>query len=127
MGISFKHKGSFKNTERFLKKAEKADFWTRLEKYGQEGVEALASATPVNSGLTADSWTYEINKSRDDCAIYWVNTNVQDGWFNVAIGLQYGHGTRNGGWVEGIDYINPTIQPIFERIAEDIWSEIKNW
>jgi len=110
-----------------LKKAEKADFWTRLEKYGEDGVAALASATPVNSGLTADSWSYEIRKSANDCAIYWVNNNLQDGWFNVAIGLQYGHGTGTGGWVEGIDYINPAIQPIFERIAEDVWSEIRNW
>lgn len=127
MGISFRHKGDFKNTERFLKKAEKAEFWTRLEKYGEEGVAALASATPVNSGLTADSWSYEIHKTADDCAIYWVNNNTQDGWFNVAIGLQYGHGTGTGGWVEGIDYINPAIQPIFERIAEDVWSEIRSW
>ena len=127
MGISFRHKGDFRHTERFLKKAEKAEFWERLERYGQEGVEALASATPVNSGLTAGSWSYEIRKDRDDCAIYWTNSNDQDGWFNVAIGLQYGHATGTGGWVEGIDYINPAIQPIFEKIAEDIWSEIKRW
>ena len=127
MKISFTHRGNFQKTERFLKKAEKADFWSRLEKYGEEGVQALASATPVDSGLTADSWTYEIKKDPTDCAIYWSNTNDQAGWFNVAIGLQYGHGTRNGGWVEGIDYINPAIQPIFERIAEDVWSEIGSW
>lgn len=127
MKISFRHKGNFDKTERFLKKAEKAGFFDRLEKYGEEGVAALAAATPVNSGLTADSWTYEIHKEAEDCAIYWINTNVQDGWFNVAIGLQYGHGTGTGGWVEGIDYINPVIQPIFQKIAEDIWSEVRGW
>lgn len=127
MGISFRHRGDFKKTERFLKKAEKADLWTRLEKYGQEGVNALSSATPKDTGLTAGSWNYEIHKSADDCAIYWTNSNDANGWFNVAIGLQYGHGTGTGGWVEGIDYINPAIQPIFEKIAEDIWSTIERW
>ena len=127
MGISFRHKGDFKNTERFLKKAEKTDFFSHLEQYGQEGVAALASATPVRSGLTADSWSYEIHKTADDCAIYWINSNDQDGWFNVAIGLQYGHGTGTGGWVEGIDYINPAIQPIFEKIADSVWREIGSW
>ena len=127
MRITFKHKGSFKNTEKFLKKAEKADYWTRLEKFGQEGVEALASATPTDSGKTASSWSYEIRKTADDCAIYWINDNVQDDWFNVAIGLQYGHATGTGGWVEGFDYINPAIRPIFDRIAEDVWREIGSW
>lgn len=127
MGISFKHGGDFKNIERFLKKAEKNDIWSVLENYGREGVRALASATPMDSGLTADSWTYEIRKDPSDCAIYWLNTNDQDGRFNVAIGLQYGHGTRNGGWVQGRDYINPVIQPIFDRIAADVWNEIQNW
>lgn len=127
MGIRFRHKGNFNHTERFLKKAEKADYFRRLERFGQEGVEALASATPVASGVTADSWRYEIHKTKDDCAIYWVNDNMQDGWFNVAMGLQFGHGTRTGGWVEGIDYINPVIRPIFERIAEDVWQEIGSW
>lgn len=127
MKITFNHRGSFKNTERFLKKAQKADYWTRLERFGQEGVEALASATPVSSGETAKSWTYEIRKTADDCAIYWSNNNVEDGWFNVAIGLQYGHATGTGGWVEGLDYINPAIRPVFERIAEDVWAEIGRW
>lgn len=127
MKISFKHRGSFKNTEKFLKKAEKADYWTRLERFGQEGVEALAAATPANTGKTASSWSYEIRKTADDCAIYWSNDNVEDEWFNVAIGLQYGHATGTGGYVEGFDYINPAIRPIFERIAEDVWREIGSW
>lgn len=127
MGISFKHRGDFKNTERFLKKAEKTDLWIRMDQYGKEGVEALSIATPVDSGLTADSWYYEIHKSADDCAIYWKNSNEKDGWFNVAIGIQMGHATGTGGWVEGFDYINPAIQPVFERIAEEIWREIQHW
>lgn len=127
MKISFRQKGDFRKTERFLKRARDADFFERLEEYGREGVEALSSATPVGTGLTAGSWSYEIRKTADDCAIYWTNSNVVDGWFNVAIGLQYGHGTGTGGWVEGIDYINPAIQPIFERIAEDVWATIQKW
>lgn len=127
MKVTFRHKGSFKNTEKFLKKAEKADYWTRLERFGQEGVEALAAATPTDSGKTASSWSYEIRKTVDDCAIYWSNDNVEDEWFNVAIGLQYGHATGTGGWVEGFDYINPAIRPIFDRIANDVWREIGSW
>ena len=127
MKISFRHKGSFKNTEKFLKKAEKADYWSRLERFGEEGVEALSSATPVDSGKTAQSWRYEIHKTAEDCAIVWYNDNNAEDWFNVAIGLQYGHGTNGGGWVQGIDYINPAIRPIFEKIAEDVWAEIGRW
>lgn len=127
MKISFRHRGSFKKTEKFLKKAEKLDYWKRLERFGQLGVEALANATPIDSGLTANSWEYEITKTEDDCAIYWKNTNVEDGWYVVAIGLQHGHATGTGGWVEGIDYINPAIRPIFEQIAEDVWAEIGRW
>ena len=103
------------------------DYWKRLERFGQLGVEALANATPIDSGLTANSWEYEITKTEDDCAIYWKNTNIEDGWYVVAIGLQHGHATGTGGWVEGIDYINPAIRPIFEQIAEDVWAEIGRW
>lgn len=124
MGISFRHRGSFKNTEKFLKKAEKTDFFAHLEKFGEMGVEALRSATPVDSGLTADSWGYEITHTNDECRIEFTNSNLQKGWFNVAIMLQFGHGTRNGGWVQGRDYINPAIQPIFDQIAEDAWNEV---
>lgn len=127
MKITFNHKGSFKNIEKFLKKAEKINYWERLERFGQEGVNALASATPTDSGKTASSWRYEIRKTADDCAIYWINDNVIDGWFNVAIGIQYGHATGTGGWVEGFDYINPAIRPIMERIAQDVWNEIGRW
>lgn len=127
MKISFFHRGSFKNAERFLKKAKKHDYIRTLERFGQEGVEALSLATPANSGYTATCWSYEIRMTADDCAIYWTNDNIQDGWFNVAVGLQYGHATGTGGWVQGFDYINPAIRPIFDRIAEDVWREIGRW
>lgn len=125
MGISFSQKGDFKHTEKFLKRAQKGDFFKHLETYGEMGVAALASATPVDSGLTASSWYYEIHAEPDDFAIYWKNRNDSQGWFNVAIGIQYGHATRNGGWIQGRDYINPVIRPIFEKIAETVWREVQ--
>ena len=125
MGISFKQRGDFKKTEKFLKRAQKGDFFKRLEEYGQMGVTALASATPIVTGLTASSWSYEIHNTPDDCAIYWVNNNLADGWFNIAIGLQYGHANRNGGWIQGRDYINPVIRPIFDQIAETVWRDVQ--
>ena len=127
MGLSFRHRGNFRKTENFLKKAERSDFLPVLERYGEEGVAALASATPRDSGLTASSWRYEIHQDDSGISIVWCNDNDQNGWFNVAIGLQFGHGTRNGGYVEGIDYVNPAVQPIFDQIAEEIWSVVKSW
>lgn len=121
--VVFKHRGNFNNTEKFLKGAAKIEFRRILEDYAQLGVSALASATPVDSGLTADSWGYEINISRGSFSIYWTNTNINDG-FPVAIGLQYGHGTGTGGYIQGQDYINPAIQPIFDSIVEAIWGEV---
>ena len=126
MGISFRHHGDFKRTEKFLKSVRDDAPFKKLARFGEEGVFALASATPVDSGLTADSWRYEIKKDQNGVSIAWYNDNDQDGWFNVAIGLQLGHGTRNGGWVEGIDYINPSIKPIFDKMAEDVWREMRN-
>jgi len=126
MGVTFRQRGSFKKTERFLKKAEKGGFFDHLEEYGKLGVEALSYATPVDSGLTASSWSYEIRKTDEEYAIYWTNGNLQDGWFNVAIGIQYGHGTGNGGWIAGKDYINPTIQPVFDEMAEAAWRAVRN-
>lgn len=127
MGISFKHKGNFNKTEKFLRMAEKTDLKSRLSKYGDKGVEALRSATPKETGLTADSWGYEINVDSGGVTINWLNTNDADGWFNVAAGLQFGHGTGTGGWVEGIDYINPALKPVFDEIAEDLWNEVRSW
>lgn len=116
--IRFKHSGSFKNTERLFTNATEASYLHVLEKYGQIGVDALSSVTPTNSGKTSASWGYEIVKKSNGYAIYWTNDNVNDG-ANIAILLQYGHGTGTGGYVKGIDYINPAIRPIFASIVDE--------
>lgn len=121
--ITIQSSGSFENTERFLKKMSKSDILKALGGYGAEGVRALAGATPVDSGLTASSWGYETFKRGGTYNIVWTNTNVHNG-IPVAILLQYGHGTRTGGYVSGRDYINPAIQPIFDRIAADVWKVV---
>ena len=121
--ISFRHKGNLTSTRRFLERAKEVVNLSELDKYGREGVSALASATPVDSGLTAQSWYYEIEHHKGSTTITFNNSNIQNG-IPIAILLQYGHGTRNGGWVQGRDYINPAIQPIFDRIANDAWKEV---
>ena len=121
--IKFKHHGSFENAERFFKRASRADVERVLEYYGNAGVQALASATPVDSGETASGWGFEINASRSGASITWTNSNVNKG-VNIAIILQYGHGTGTGGYVQGRDYINPALQPIFDSIAQDAWREV---
>ena len=124
--LSVTHKGNFNNLERFLKKNEKIDVDHYLEKFGQAGVEALAKATPKDTGLTSESWYYTIEKMKDETRITWCNSNVIDDWYNVAIGIQYGHGTASGVYVQGIDYINPAMRTIFDELAEQIWEEVKN-
>lgn len=121
--ISFRHKGDFSKTTRFLERAKGFVHLSDLDKYGREGVAALASATPVDTGLTAKSWYYEINRSKNSVSISFHNSNIQNG-VPIAIILQYGHGTRNGGWVQGRDYINPAIQPIFDKIVNNAWREV---
>lgn len=121
--ISFESRGSTDKTEAFLKKMVKGDVYDILDRYGREGVAALANATPVDSRLTANSWYYEIVKSRGTYSIVWRNSHVVSG-FPVAIMLQYGHGTRTGGYVAGRDYINPAMRPIFDRIANDVWKAV---
>ena len=121
--ITFKHTGDFSKADKFLKKAKNAVRIDDLDKYGQEGVNALSSATPVETGTTARSWRYEIVRKDGSVSINFLNTNIQNG-VPIAIILQYGHATRNGGWVEGRDYINPAIQPIFDRIANNAWREV---
>ena len=123
MAIKFSHRGNFNNTERFFKRARKMDFFRNLEKYAQEGVAALSSATPVDSGLTAASWDYEIVKKKGSISIYWTNSNINAG-VPIAVILQYGHGTNNGGYVQGRDYINPAIRPVFDKIADNAWKEV---
>ena len=123
MRVSFNQKGDFSKTYRFLNKAKRGVNIGDLDRYGREGVAALASATPVDSGKTANSWYYEITNRNGLATISFHNSNVQNG-VPIAIILQYGHGTRNGGWVQGRDYINPAIQPIFDKIANDAWREV---
>ena len=123
MVISFSSSGSFSNTEKFLKAMSKHDIMHALEAYGRRGVAALRSATPVESGLTAELWSYEVEKSGTGYSITWSNTHSVSG-VNVAVILQYGHGTGTGGYVAGRDYINPAIRPIFDQIADDVWKEV---
>ena len=121
--IRIKHKGNFNNTEKFLRQAKSKSYMSILSKYGAKGVRLLASATPVDTGLTASSWYYEIENTQSGTTITWNNSNIQNG-VSIALILQYGHTTRTGGWVEGKDYINPAIQPLFDALAEEAWEEV---
>ena len=121
--IKFRHKGDFSKSSRFLEKVKETVRLGDLDKYGREGVAALASATPVDTGLTANSWYYEISRSQGSVTISFNNSNIQNG-VPIAIILHYGHGTGTGGWVEGRDYIKPAIRPIFEKLAKDAWEEV---
>ena len=121
--IRFKQKGDFKNLESFLNKASNFDMRTFLDRYGREGVEALRSNTPIDSGLTASSWDYYVDTNKRTSKIVWTNTHNISG-VNIAIILQYGHATKNGGYVQGRDYINPAIRPIMDKIADDVWREV---
>ena len=121
--ISFRQKGDFSKLTKFLERAKETVYLGDLNKYGRQGVAALASATPIDSGETASSWYYEIENNKESATITFYNSNVQNG-VPIAIILQYGHGTRNGGWVEGRYYINPAIQPIFDQIVDDAWREV---
>ena len=121
--ISFRQEGDFSKTMQFLVKAKKGVNLSDLDKYGREGVAALVSATPVDTGETANSWYYEIVHENGTVTITFNNSHIQNG-VPIAVILQYGHGTGTGGWVEGRDYINPAIQPIFDKIAENAWREV---
>ena len=121
--IGFRIKGDFKKANSYLERVKEAVKLGMLNKYGRMGVEALASATPVDTGLTASCWGYRIERTSSSASIIFYNTNVNKG-VTIAIILQYGHGTGTGGWVEGRDYINPAIQPVFDKIVEDAWKEV---
>ena len=122
--VSFIHRGNFNRTKKFLNAMKNRTYFSMvLDKYGKEGVEALSNATPLDSGLTAQSWKYTIEKNRDSIIISWFNTNEVDG-VNIAVILQYGHGTGTGGYVQGRDYINPAMRPIFDKLAEEAWKEV---
>lgn len=121
--ITFRHKGDFSGTTRYFKRIKEAAYLKILDKYGRQGVVALSSATPVDSGTTASSWYYEIENQNGAYKILFCNSHINKG-VPIAIILQYGHGTGTGGWVEGRDYINPAIQPIFDQIVEEAWREV---
>lgn len=121
--IGFRLKGDFSKTEKMLKKSLGKDYYSVLDKYGKEGVNALSAATPIDSGETARSWEYSIEKKKGSFSVVWKNNNIQSG-VNIAIILQYGHGTRNGGYVQGRDYINPALRPIFDELANAAWKEV---
>lgn len=121
--IRFKQKGDFSKATRFFQKIGKASRNIELDEYGKRGVEALSKATPVATGKTASSWYYDIIKEDGRTTISFCNSNINKG-VPIAIILQYGHATKNGGWVQGRDYINPAIQPIFDEIAKDAWKEV---
>lgn len=121
--VIVKQKGDFSKTEKFLNSISKKLYYRNLQKYAEQGVAALASATPVDSGTTANSWGYEIRQTKNSVSIYWTNSNVNKG-VPIAVIIQYGHGTRNGGYVQGRDYINPAMRPIFDKIAESVWKEV---
>lgn len=121
--ITIDHKGDFSKTEDFFNSLLGIKYLNILEKYGKTGVDALASVTPKDTGKTSNSWGYKISLTKENATITWVNYNIQNN-ISIAVILQYGHATRNGGYVEGRDYINPALQPIFDKIAEDLWKEV---
>lgn len=121
--IKISQKGDFKKSITYMEKLKEAIHLNAFDKYGREGVSALSSATPVDSGKTASSWYYEIQRTKNTISITFYNSNINKG-VPIAIILQYGHGTGTGGWVEGRDYINPAIQPIFDKMAEEAWKEV---
>lgn len=122
-GIKFNHTGNFSKTLQFLNIITKRDYLNKLNRYGLEGVQALASATPKRTGLTAASWTYKITDQDGKITMSWFNTNVKNG-VQIAVILDYGHGTGRGTYVQGRHYISPAVQPVFDRIANDVWKEV---
>lgn len=124
MPIRFKQRGNFSNTERFFEKCKNLFKLGVLDRYGREGVNALAMATPVDSGKTASSWRYEITNVKGYVSIHWVNDEVTKDGTPIAVLIQYGHGTGTGGYVRGRDFINPAIRPVFDKLADDLWKEV---
>lgn len=123
MRVKFEVSGGFTKTEKFINRMKRREYLNVLDEFGREGVQALRNATPVDSGKTAESWDYEIKRTRNCTEIIWTNSNINDG-VPIAIILQYGHGTGTGGYVQGRDYINPAIQPIFDKMAEKAWKVV---
>lgn len=123
MRVKFEVSGGFTKTERFLNRMKRREYLNVLDEFGRDGVQALRNATPVDSGATAEAWDYEIKRTRNYTEIVWTNSNINDG-VPIAVILQYGHGTGTGGYVQGRDYINPAIRPIFDKIAEKAWKVV---
>lgn len=121
--ITIKCTGDFKNTTKFLERARKLSIQQIMERYGQEGVKALQAATPIDTGETASMWGYEISNKRGSSSITWTNDSINDG-IPIVILIQYGHGTKNGGYVSGVDFINPAIQNVIDKLADSIWEEV---
>lgn len=122
--IGIKQKGDFANTERFFKRIKTKQIYKELNKYGILGVTMLAMYTPIDTGKTAASWNYKIEQTDTQIAIYWTNDNRTKTGIPIAVLVDYGHGTRNGGYVQGRHYIAPAIQPVFDEIAESVWREV---
>ena len=123
MRVKFEVSGGFTKTERFLNRMTRREYLNVLDEFGRDGVQALRNATPVDSGATAEAWDYEIKRTRNYTEIVWTNSNINDG-VPIAVILQYGHGTGTGGYVQGRDYINPAIRPVFDKIAEKAWKVV---
>lgn len=121
--VTFKHKGDFSKTRKLMQKSLGRNYMKVLERYAQQGVEALSNATPIKTGKTASSWDYEIIQNKSSLSVVWINRNINKG-VNIALILQLGHGTKNGGYVVGIDYINPALRPVFEQLADAAWKEV---
>jgi len=121
--IRFRHSGNFNNAERFLTHSKLAQYRSILNEYGRIGVDALEAATPIDTGITSGSWEYNVTQRQGRFVIDWTNSHIVDGVM-IAVIIQYGHGTRSGGYVEGRDYINPAMKPIFDRIADDLYEEV---
>lgn len=121
--IKLTSKGDFKHSFKLLNTIKRRSYFDALKIYGQRGVEALSKATPVDTGKTASSWDYKIIEEDGRLKIVWTNSNINN-HIPIAIIIQYGHATRNGGWVEGIDYINPALRPIFNDIRDHVWREV---
>ena len=123
MRVKFEVSGGFTKTERFLNRMKRREYLNVLDEFGRDGVQALRNATPVDSGATAEAWDYEIKRTRNYTEIVWTNSNINDG-VPIAVILQYGHGTGTGGYVQGRDYINPAVRPVFDKIAEKAWKVV---
>lgn len=123
MRVNFEVSGGFTKTERFLNRMKRHEYLNVLDEFGRDGVQALRNATPVDSGATAEAWDYEIKRTRNYTEIVWTNSNINDG-VPIAVILQYGHGTGTGGYVQGRDYINPAIRPVFDKIVEKAWKVV---